>query len=68
MRLGGGKPSRQTAGERLYDVLGDQLAPLELGQRLQIGGALMDRDPWANLEPWVRAIFEEAASKVVRGG
>jgi TRAP-type C4-dicarboxylate transport system substrate-binding protein len=68
MRLGGSKPRRQTAGERLYEVLGEQLAPLDLQHRLQLGGALMDRDPWANLDPWVRDIFEAAATKAASGG
>ncbi len=67
MRLGGGKRPAAAPGQRLYEILAELLAPLEQIQQLQIGGALIDRGPWDQLEPWQRELFARAAQELVRG-
>lgn len=70
MRLGGKQPTAPAtlaAGRRLYEVLAGRLAELEQFQQLQVGGALIDRGPWDQLEPWQRELFRAAAEDLHRG-
>lgn len=77
LRLGGTKkkPGREpvqrpvhaaTAGRELYETLGEQLAGLPLHQQLELGGALVERQRWDDLAPWVRETFRAAAERLRR--
>jgi hypothetical protein len=63
MRLGDKRPPAPpaSAGRKLFEVLGDELARLDLGDQMGVGGALSDRTAWDELDERYQRLFERAA-------